>query len=425
MTRNLAIVACCVMLAVASATAYQAAARDRDYRALLGRGDAALHEEQAFVAIEAYSGAIALRPASMLAHLRRGEVYQRRGELEEAVRDFRTAAGLDPTAPRPLESLGDALYQMQRFERAAESYASALRLDDREPGVSYKLALARYRTGDIDAAVATLQSGLRLDSRRPEAFYLLGLCLRDAHRNAEAMQAFEQAVRLSPDLVVAREELGALYATVGRYADQIEQLQQIAIFERHDTARQVAIGLAQAHAGNEALAVSTLGKALRSSLDPTADQPILYQALGTVWLERAQASHDRVYLAKALEALGRGASGPAPSSAVLTLYGRALLLNGQVEAAEHAFKDASGRFPLEPAALALYATTAERLGHLSAARQALIDYSAVLTSDADAVSVRARIATLSTMLSTTLSSTTLHASHATSPALLALDHGVR
>ena len=73
------------------------------------RGDAALRDDQTFAAIEAYSGAIALRPDSMLAYLRRGETYQRRGDrgdLERA-RDFRTAAALDPTATRPLEALGD------------------------------------------------------------------------------------------------------------------------------------------------------------------------------------------------------------------------------------------------------------------------------------------------------------------------------
>ena len=66
----------------------------------------------------------------MLPHLRRGETYQRRGELEEAARDFRVAATLDPTATRPLEALGDVLYEMKRFERAAETYARNLQVDD-------------------------------------------------------------------------------------------------------------------------------------------------------------------------------------------------------------------------------------------------------------------------------------------------------
>src|SRR5712691_8231256 len=112
-----------VLTTIGGALAYQAAARDRDYRALLARGDSALRDEQTFGAIEAYSGAIALRPDSMLAHLRRGEAYQRRGEggdLDQASRDFRAAVALDHVATRPLEELGDILYQLRRYPQAAD-----------------------------------------------------------------------------------------------------------------------------------------------------------------------------------------------------------------------------------------------------------------------------------------------------------------
>src|SRR5688572_11231478 len=111
MRRAIALTLVLVATALGAALAYNAAARERHYRSMLARGDAALGDDQAFVAIEAYSVAVALRPDSMLAHLRRGEAYQRNENLEEAARDFRKAAELDPTATRPLESLGDVLYQ--------------------------------------------------------------------------------------------------------------------------------------------------------------------------------------------------------------------------------------------------------------------------------------------------------------------------
>src|ERR1043166_1522783 len=109
MKRFLALVVVLGVSAVGAASIYQAVARQRDYRSLLTRGDAALHDDQTFEAIEAYSGAIALRPDSMLAYLRRGETYQRRGDrgdLDQAARDFRMATQLDPAAPRPYEELG-------------------------------------------------------------------------------------------------------------------------------------------------------------------------------------------------------------------------------------------------------------------------------------------------------------------------------
>src|SRR5260370_4268335 len=120
--RALLVTGLLVLTAVGAALAYHAANRERDYRGLLARGDAALRDDQTYGALEAYDGALALRPDSMLAHLRRGETYQRRGDLERAARDYRTAAALDPTATRPLDELGDVMYQRQRFHLAAEAY---------------------------------------------------------------------------------------------------------------------------------------------------------------------------------------------------------------------------------------------------------------------------------------------------------------
>ena len=394
MKKALLIAAALALSVAAVALAYQAAARDRDYRALLARGDTALGDDETFGAIEAYSGAVALRPDSMLPHLRRGETYQRRGELAEAARDFRTAATLDPTATRPIEALGDVLYNMKRFERAAESYTRNLRVDDRAAGVSYKLALARYRGGDVNAALTTLASTLRLNDRLPDATYLLGLCLRDKHRTSEAVEAFERTVALAPGHIAAREELADLYVSTGRHEEEIEQLQMIASLDRDHVERQVALGLAQARAGHEELAVLTLG----SALEHTAVQPLVYRALGQVWLDRAQAHKDSVYLSKALEALGRGASSPDATSDILTLYGRALLLDGQFDAAERALQQASTSYPLEPESLVLYATVAEQQGHLDAGRQALIDYAGLVADDANAVAHATRIAALSVKL---------------------------
>jgi tetratricopeptide (TPR) repeat protein len=391
--KALFIAAALALSAVAAALAYQTA-RDRDYRAQLTRGDRALGDDQTFGAIEAYSGAIALRPDSMLPHLRRGETYRRRGEFQEAARDFRAAATLDPTATRPLEALGDVLYEMKRFERAAEIYAHNLRVDDQSAGVSYKLALARYRSGDIDAALTTLGSTLALNDRLPDATYLLGLCLRDRRRTTEAVSAFEKTVALAPGHIAAREELADLYGSTGRRDEEIEQLRMLATLDRGQVERQVALGLAQARAGHEEEAVLTLG----SALDRTPGQPIVYRALGQVWLDRAQAHNDRMYLSKALEALERGASSPDATSDILTLYGRALLLDGQFEAAESALQQASTRYPLEPASLVLYATVAERQGHFDAGRQALIDYTGLVADGADTVEQAMRIASLSTKL---------------------------
>ena len=403
MKRSLVLLAILMLAAIGAAISYQATSRDGDYRAFLARGDAALREDQTFGAIEAYSGAIALRDDSMLAYLRRGETYQRRGELEAAARDFQTAATLDPTATRPLDELGDVRYLQQRFHRAAEIYEQYLRLDDRAAAVSYKLALARYRDGNVDGALAALDVTLRLNGRLADAYYLRGLCLRDQARVGDARQALERAVALSPGAIPAREELADLYGSLARRSEELEQLQVIAGLDRNRVERQVAVGLAHARwsadpqepasrrAGHADLAVLTLGGALERA----PDQPLVYGALGRVWLDIAQARNDRVSLNKALEALERVGSTNAATSDTLTLYGRALLQSGRVDLAERTWQQATERYPVEPTAFVFYATAAEQQNHLEAARQALIRYGALVGDDEGFVTRAERIAALS------------------------------
>jgi tetratricopeptide (TPR) repeat protein len=392
--RRLLLGALALVLAILGAVTYEAVSRDRDYRGQLARGDRALADDQTFDAIQAYSGAVAFRPDSVLARLRRGEAYQRSGDLEAAVHDFQAATDLDATAVRPREELGNALYQLQRFQEAAEAFEATLALDDRLARVNFKLALARYRSGALQAAIAVLTRSGPVNEMTAESYYLLGLCQRDAHRMADAQRAFEKAVALSPGLSAAREELADVYQARGKRADELDQLQVLAGLDPDHIERQVAFALAQARAGRTESAVATLGTAI----DRAPDNPRVYEALGRVWLQNAEARDDGSALKKALEALDRLGADPRASSDALTLYGRALLRDGQIARAEQVLQEASTRYPLDPMSLAYYAAAAEQLNHLDAARQALIDYGALVGDDAQTLSRTLRIAALSMRL---------------------------
>src|SRR5207302_1571214 len=111
----------------------------------------------------------------------------------------------------------------------------------------------------------------------------------------------------------------------------------------------------------------------------------------------AEARNDRLALNKAIEALERAGSGPNVSSEALTLFGRALLRNGQIDRAEQILQTATTRYPVDPTSFFYYASAAERQKHFDAARQALIDLAA-LQGDVDAVERATRIASLSERL---------------------------
>lgn len=365
-----------IALTVGTVLAWYTARQDREFQRLIAAGDAALAQDETYGAIEAFSGALALRGDSMLAYLKRGDAYRRRGELNAALRDLGDAAALDPAAPRPVELLGDVNAAMGRHNRAAELYREFTQLDDRSPRVLYKLGLAYFRTDQPADAITPLQSAVTLNPQFVEAHYLLAMCLRERSDAEGALRSLARAVELDAAFVPAREELADVHAEAGRQREAIEQLEALAALEPGRPERLIAVGLAYARWGRTETAIVTLGRAA----ERFSDNAPVYTALGRVWLGAAEQRNDRVALSKALEALQPRALAPGASSEMLTLYGRAMFLSGNAAAAERVLTDATAQTPVDPVAFRYLADAAERAGHEATARDALLRYAA-LTGD--------------------------------------------
>ena len=364
-----------VLLAgVAAAVAWGLAERDREYRQLIAAGDSALVGGQIGPAIEAFSGALALKPDSMLAYLRRGEAYRRVGDLDAALRDLHQATALDPGAPRPLEQMGDVLRARGRFDRAAERYAAYVALDDRSPRVLYKLALSRYQNNQPAAAVAPLRRALALDDQVPEASYLLGLCLESDNRVKDAIRAYERAARLAPAMTEVREALTRAYRSAGRRDDAIDELEALSALEPARPERRLALARAYADVDRPEQAIATLGRAISRFPDSVET----YATLGEIWLRVAEQTDDSVALAKALEALRTAVVRGGSTSRDLALYARAQARSGDQSGALRSVRDAAGKLPVDPETLRLLASLAAERGELREARDALVRYTALI-----------------------------------------------
>jgi tetratricopeptide (TPR) repeat protein len=360
--------AAAVLLALALAAGlYAATASEREYTRLIAAGDEAAARDEPFTALEAYSGAIALRPDAMPGYLKRGLTYAGQGQHDAAARDLRRAVELDPTATIASERLGDVYLALSRPNNAARRYEDYLALDDRSAAVWYKLALARYRAGDPARAIEPLQRALSLDDSLSEAHLLLGLCRRDIGDLRGAVAALQGAIARAPALTDARDALASVYEDLGDQARALDQLEALAALDGSRPERFVALGLAYARARRRDAAVLTLGRAAERF--PGHAQ--IYAALGRVWLDAA-AGGDRVSLNKALEALRAAAAHPDASSDTLRDLGRAWLMAGNLAAAAGALRAAAARRPVTPDVYRHLAEIAAREGRLDDARDALI-----------------------------------------------------
>lgn len=374
MRRSVVLLVAVASLVGTAAFVWMGVRQEREFRRLIAVGDAALSRRQSSEAIEAFSGALAFKRDSMLAHLKRGETYRRRGELAAALRDLREAARLDPTAPQPLEGLGDVYRAMGRDDEAAAEYRRYLALDDRAPHVLYKLALARYRQGKPADSLDPLRRALAMDERLTEAHYLLGASLRALGRPQEAVLALTRTIAVMPAFTPAREELADLYEEMGRGREAIEQLEALSALEPERPERLVGVARAYARRGRMDAAMVTLGRAA----DRHPDSLLVRAETGRAWLDVWDVEEDAAALRKALASLEPLATRPDAGSDALTLYGRAQFLAGDAAAAERTLRQATARVPLDPLAFRYLAVAARRLDHTTLAVDAERRYAALV-----------------------------------------------
>jgi tetratricopeptide (TPR) repeat protein len=359
--------------------------RDGEYRRLLAEGELAMRNGQSYVAIEHFSGALALRPDSMAAFYRRGEAYAERQQDESAIRDLKAAWQLAPDAPQPLQALGHLYDRRGDAGQAAEWYALAAdRLQDADPALLYALALARYRAGAPAAARDPLRRALARNDSIPEAHYLLGLVYRDSQNPEQAIASLERAVRLAPTLVAAREELADLYRENNRPDDARAQLATLASLDS-EVNRQIALALADVAVGRFDEALALLGPINEAS----SGNSRVALAVARIHLARAERTGDHASAARALALLEKALGGTARRSEGHALFGRALYLTGDAAGAERLLQDAIATSPIDPEAFGFLADAAERLGHAGVALDALVDLDAL---EGDTASIERRAA---------------------------------
>lgn len=369
------VIAALVALVAATAVAWLEIRQEREFTRLLAAGDAALAAGRTSEAIEAFSGALAFKPASIVAHLKRGHTYRRRGgeALDAALRDARDAHRLEPAAPQPLELLGDVETALGRYEAATAYYRQYLELDDRDARVLYKLASAHVQRGRPGEALDPLRSAIAIDEGFAAAHYLLGVALRALNRGDEAVRELRRSIALDAALIPPREELAELYAARGRVRDTIEQLEALAALEPDRPQRLVRVALFYARSGRHDTALVALTRAAERHPDST----IVSTALGRLCLEQA-ARGDAGAVTRALAALQPIARRPDVTSESLALLGRAELMAGRAADAERTLQAAVARQPVFAAAFRYLADAARRRGHAAAAREAEARYAALV-----------------------------------------------
>jgi len=154
-------------------------------------------------------------PESAEAHAYLGYALYESGDVDGAIREYRTAIRLKPGLGEARLNLGVAYFQKGLFEDAISEYGRALLL---EPGsfiLHNNIGLCYMNLGDPDRAAEHYRTALSINPGFSDAHNNLGIAYWKKGLKAEAIKEFEAASILDPEnpdygrnLYMAREFLG-------------------------------------------------------------------------------------------------------------------------------------------------------------------------------------------------------------------------
>lgn len=145
---------------------------------------------------------------------RAGLFYEKEG-YDEAIRDLQKALSYDSTNVEYLHALADSYLDYYQSRQALEIMEKAAALyPQRIPTLlklsEFQLILKRY-----DESMRTVDQILRNDPQNADAYLMFGLNFKEKQDTVRAINSFQKAVELNPDLIDAWINLGQLHAGLG------------------------------------------------------------------------------------------------------------------------------------------------------------------------------------------------------------------
>jgi tetratricopeptide (TPR) repeat protein len=155
-------------------------------------------------------------PAAADLHLRIGEAYRRKGDLNRSILALQKVRELAPNDPVVHTTLAMTLDAAGRKEEARGSYMAALKQDPNNGVTLNNLAfLLADNGGDLDIALGYAQRAVKAMPDSPEVLDTLGWVYFKKGMAADAVTTFREVVRRAPDAAANRYHLALALAETG------------------------------------------------------------------------------------------------------------------------------------------------------------------------------------------------------------------
>ncbi len=138
-----------------------------------------------------------------LAHCKLGLAYKSRRQFLAALEQFDLALALNPASSMAHMDRANMLCELGRLQDALASYESALRIDSRNALAHANYAIALRFVGCYSAAIASFDQALALGAPAPVVLANRGATLGEMRRFDDALADLRAAQALAPDFALA------------------------------------------------------------------------------------------------------------------------------------------------------------------------------------------------------------------------------
>jgi len=166
-------------------------------------------EEEAHPHFEA---AARINPNDPMSHSNLGIYFQKHGQMRDAVSQYETAVNLtsDPgLLAQTYANLGSVQRALAEDEQAYNSFEQSLRFNPNQYNAWFGLGLLAQKQGKLDEAISDLSRSVELQPSA-QGYLELGRALAQTGHVPEALDAYRQALKISPELVEAQQAVDEL-----------------------------------------------------------------------------------------------------------------------------------------------------------------------------------------------------------------------
>lgn len=208
-----------------------------DIAALLAQGQQYENEQRWSEAFSTYTEVIKFEPNNAVGHYRLGQVSERIGAIDSALKSYQAALRLNPGMAEAKHALaGYYMNQGIGFRRNNQSAAAvqalqqAVSYDPASVGAHFELGQEFEQQKQLDTAVAEYQEAIKLDPSYSAAHTRLANVYASQGKQEEAVREFQEVLRLNPEDAAGFHGLGVAYSQLGQREQAITALKQAVRF---------------------------------------------------------------------------------------------------------------------------------------------------------------------------------------------------